>query len=128
MLTGHKLNYLIYIVAASFSIGCIVIGKYFHSEYLISQVVLAEYWLKVCYPLLIIFSFSVSLISSVSPWLLAFLLATTTYIFSTSFFGTQAPPFEVLLMILLAVPYILSSYLGLFVGRMYRKNNDMGTL
>ena len=128
MLARHKLNYLIYIVAAGFSIGCIVIGKYFHSEYLISQVVLAGYWLKICYPMLIIFSFSVSLISSVSPWVLAFLIATTTYLFTTSLFGTQAPPFEVLLMILLAVPYILSSYLGLFVGRLYRKDNNVGTL
>ena len=89
---------------------------------------LAGHWLKICYPLLIIFSFSASLITPVSPWLLALVLATTTYVFTTSLFGAQAPPFEVLFMVLLAVPYILSSYLGLLVGRIYRKNNDAKTL
>lgn len=128
MLTRHKFNFLIYICAAGFSIACIVMGKYFHSEYLVSQVVLAEYWLKICYPLLIIFSFSASLITPISPWLLALVLATTTYVFTTSLFGAQAPPFEVLLMVLLAVPYILSSYLGLLVGRIYRKNKNAKTL
>ena len=128
MLTRHMLKYLIYILAAALSIGCILMGKYFHTEHLVSQAVLAEYWLKICYPLLIIFSFSVSLVLLVSPWLLAFVLATTTYVFTTSLFGSQAPPFEVLLMILLAFPYVLSSYLGLLVGRIYRKNKNVGTL
>ena len=127
MLTKHMFKYLIYVFAAVLSTGCILMGKYFHTEHLVSQAVLAEYWLKICYPLLIIFSFSVSLIFPVSPWLLAFVLAATTYVFTTSLFGAQAPPFEVILMILLAFPYILSSYLGLLAGRIFRKNKNVRT-
>jgi hypothetical protein len=116
-------NFLIYLIVAGVAIGCVALGSYFHTEHLLSQAKLAGLWLKICYPAFILLSFVVSLIYTISPWVLAFVLATSTYVSITSIFGTQAPPFEILLMVALAIPYIIASYIGLFIKRRHVMNN-----
>ncbi len=110
-------SYLVYLIAAGVAIGCVVLGGYLHTEHLLSQAKLAGLWLRMCYPVLILLSFVISIFFPISPWLLALVLSVSTYVSITSIFGTQAPPFEILLMIGLAIPYIIASYFGLFIKR-----------
>lgn len=119
MFLKNHINYIVYLMAASVAIGCVALGNYLHAEYLLSQVRLAGLWLKICYPAFILLSFIVSLICPISPWIWSFVLVASTYIGMAHVFGTQAPPFEILLMLALAVPYIIASYVGLFIKRRY---------
>jgi hypothetical protein len=117
-------KFLVYLMAAGIAIGCVTYGYYLHSEHLISQEKLAGMWLRICYPVLIVFSFLVSLFIEISPWILAIVLSIGTSISITNMFGSQAPPFEILLFAVLAIPYILASYIGLFINQ--RRKNIRG--
>jgi len=117
MSLNSRTNILAYLVAAGIAIGCVAIGSYLHSEYLYSQAKLAGLWLKICYPVFILISVIASLICSISPWIWAAVLAASTYISIRYVFGAQAPPFEIFLMGALAVPYVVASYVGLFLKR-----------
>jgi len=110
-------SYLVYLIAVGVAIGCVALGGYLHAENLLSQAKLAGLWLRMCYPVLILLSFVISIFFPISPWLWALVLSLSTYVSITSIFGTQAPPFEILLMIGLAIPYIIASYFGLFIKR-----------
>jgi hypothetical protein len=121
MLLNSRMNVLTYFIAAGIAIGCIALGSYLQSEHLYSQAKLAGLWLKICYPVFILLSLIVSLIFSISPWIWATVLAASTYISIRYVFGAQAPPFEILLMAALAIPYIVASYIGLFIKRRYGK-------
>ena len=117
MLLNGRTNVLAYLIAAGVAIGCIALGSYLQSEHLYSQAKLAGLWLKICYPAFILMSLITSLIFSISPWIWATVLAASTYISIGFVFGTQAPPFEILLMAALAIPYVVASYVGLFIKR-----------
>ena len=116
-----KSSCLVYLIAAGFAIGCVTWGNYLQTEHLLSQAKLAGLWIKICYPALILLSFVVSVFFNVSPLLWALVLAISTYVSITSIFGTQAPPFEILLMAVLAIPYVVASYFGLFINRRRNK-------
>lgn len=121
MLLNARINVLAYFIAAGIAIGCIAFGSYLQSEHLYSQAKLAGLWLKICYPAFILMSLIASLIFSISPWIWATVLAASTYISIRFAFGAQAPPFEILLMAALAIPYIIASYVGLLIKRRYSK-------
>lgn len=110
-----------YLIAAGIAIGCVALGSYLHTEYLYNQATLARLWLKICYPVFIMLSLITSLIFFISPWIWATILAASTYLGIGYYFGTQAPPFEILLMAALAIPYVIASYAGQFIKQRYRK-------
>ncbi|TCK18415.1 hypothetical protein DFR30_1693 [Thiogranum longum] len=105
-------NVTLYIIGVVAGTSSAIIQYVFHTRYGVSQADLAEIWLKGCYPTLIVISFIIPFFGAISPWKWALVLALSDYASTSLMIGVQAPPLEILFMLIMAIPYVMVSYIA----------------
>jgi len=119
-------NIKLYLIAVVVGIGGAILRYILHVNYGMTQAQLADIWLQGIYPAFIVLSLVISFVKSISPWKWALTLTMSDYIGTASLFGSQAPPFEILFMLVIAVPYVVAAYLGGLLKRIFERRNRSG--
>jgi len=119
-MSDNQKELIIYLLAILLG-GSTVGVQYLIQQYLLySQDLLADIWLTAIYPGYLVVTFLVMRYTNASPVVWAISLMSAFSLLTVKVFGTQAPPFEYILMFLLTLPVIGAGY----AAKLLRKRSN----